>query len=202
MPMLHNLHLLELHWNLILYESNVKAMDKKPKYNSSFVEALLSLVGALVSSSSGSVALSEAGFIPALLPLIQDSSPNHVSLVCTAVKILEAFMDFSSPASAMFRGLGGLTYMIKRLESEVMVVTKESGEGKADLVSDEGTSAEAVRQENEELVGSDTRRQIPYVRRLLLKSLLRCALLEQGTLCCEQCMTGHMQDERASHAQL
>lgn len=158
-------------------------MDKKPKYNSSFVEALLSLVGALVSSSSGSVALSEAGFIPALLPLIQDSNPNHVSLVCTAVKILEAFMDFSSPASAMFRGLGGLSYMIKRLESEVMVVTKESEEGKADFASNEVRSTEAAQQDNEELVESDTRKQIPYVRRLLLKSLLRCVTLNQDILC-------------------
>lgn len=143
----------------------VQVMDKEPKYNASFVEALLSLVGALVSSSSGSVALSEAGFIPALLPLIQDPNPSHVSLVCTAVKILEAFMDFSSPASAMFRGLGGLTNMIQRLENEVMVVTKP-GE------PSESTAPPEVSDE-EQLSLSSGPKQIPYIRRLLLKSLLR-----------------------------
>lgn len=52
-----------------------------PAYGVAFVEALLSLVGALVSSTSGCAALSEAGLIPALLPLLRDSAPDHVGLV-------------------------------------------------------------------------------------------------------------------------
>lgn len=115
----------------------------------SFVEALLSLVGALVASTSGAQqqfrqccplsniskcsccrdaaqlhgadfaagqaasrgpkrrplcpapclragtqALSEAGLIPALLPLLRDAQPDHVPLVASTVRILEAFMDF------------------------------------------------------------------------------------------------------------
>ena len=43
-----------------------------------FVEALLSLVGALSSSSSGCHALAEAGIVPALLPLIKDHNPEHI----------------------------------------------------------------------------------------------------------------------------
>ncbi|CAD7704534.1 unnamed protein product, partial [Ostreobium quekettii] len=151
--------------------------DAKPKYNAHFVEALLSLVGALVSSSSGSVALSEAGLIPTLLPLIQNTNPAHVSLVCTAVKILEAFMDFSSSASAMFRGLGGLTYMIKRLEFEVGL---EGGDPSTvgPSASSQGSDPFLQETKRQKPSGADgTVKQIPYACRLLLKSLLRAITL-------------------------
>lgn len=52
-----------------------------------FVEALLSLVGALVASASGCTALSEAGVIPALLPLISDITPAHIRLVSATVRL-------------------------------------------------------------------------------------------------------------------
>ncbi len=51
-----------------------------------FVEALLSLVGALSSSSSGCHALAEAGIVPALLPLIKDHNPEHIGLLGSAVR--------------------------------------------------------------------------------------------------------------------
>lgn len=51
-----------------------------------FVEALLSLVGALSSSSSGCQALAEAGIVPALLPLIKDHNPEHIGLLGSAVR--------------------------------------------------------------------------------------------------------------------
>ena len=50
-----------------------------------FVDALLSLVGALVASASGCTALSEAGVIPALMPLISDSTAAHIRLVSATV---------------------------------------------------------------------------------------------------------------------
>jgi len=90
-----------------------------PAYSVAFVEALLSLVGALVSSTSGCAALSEAGLIPALLPLLRDGAPGHVGLVSAGVRILEAFMDFSPAAATLFRDLGGLSDMIRRLGAEV-----------------------------------------------------------------------------------
>ena len=49
------------------------------------MEALLGLVGALSSSSSGCNALAEAGIVPALLPLIKDQNPDHVGLLGSAV---------------------------------------------------------------------------------------------------------------------
>ena len=84
-----------------------------------FVEALLSLVGALAASSSGCNALAEAGVVPALLPLVRDRNPDHVGLLGSAVRILEAFMDFSPPAATVFREIGGLSDMIDRLKLEV-----------------------------------------------------------------------------------
>ncbi len=86
-----------------------------------FVEALLSLVGSLVTSTSGCSALADAGIIAALLPLLHDTDPGHVQLVAVAVKILEAYMDFSQTACTMFRDLGGLRQMIDRLAFEVGV---------------------------------------------------------------------------------
>ena len=46
-----------------------------------YAEALLGLVGGLVASTSGCSALSEAGLIPAFLPILRDTKPEHVSLV-------------------------------------------------------------------------------------------------------------------------
>ena len=59
--------------------------DSQPRHSVEFVDALLSLVGALVASASGCTALSEAGVIPALLPLISDMAPAHTRLVCATV---------------------------------------------------------------------------------------------------------------------
>ena len=92
-----------------------------------FVEALLSLVGALSSSSSGCNALAEAGVVPALLPLIKDHNPKHVGLLGSAVRILEAFMDFSPPAATVFREIGGLSNMIDRLKLEVQAAPGAGG---------------------------------------------------------------------------
>ena len=139
---------------------------KKPKYNASFVEALLVLVGTLISSSSGNVNLNEAGFIPALLPLIHDRTPSHVTLVCSAVKILEGFMDYSSTASALFRGMSGLSAMITRLEAEVHAP-----------VSDEGPSSSNQGTKRKKSNDEPVKQHVSYVRRLLMKSLLRAIAL-------------------------
>ena len=55
-------------------------------FSTQFVEALLGLVSALSSSSSGCNALAEAGIVPALLPLIEDRNPEHVGLLGSAVR--------------------------------------------------------------------------------------------------------------------
>jgi E3 ubiquitin-protein ligase HUWE1 len=91
------------------------------QYSVAFVDALLTVVAALVQSTSGCQAVSDAGVIAALLPLMRDMHPDHIGLVCTSLRILEAYMDLSQPASAMFRDLGGLTQMIKRCAAEVGV---------------------------------------------------------------------------------
>lgn len=57
--------------------------------SSAFVEALLALVAALVSSAAGWDSLTEVGLVPLLLPLLRDTTPAHVPLVTAAVRILE-----------------------------------------------------------------------------------------------------------------
>ncbi|KAG1677659.1 hypothetical protein FOA52_010442 [Chlamydomonas sp. UWO 241] len=90
-------------------------------YTSDFVDAMLMLVSALVASSQGCSALADAGVIGALLPMLRNASPQHLGIVATTVKILEAFIDYSQPASTMFRDLNGLHEMIARLTHEAGV---------------------------------------------------------------------------------
>jgi E3 ubiquitin-protein ligase HUWE1 len=92
------------------------------QYSVAFVDALLAVVAALVTSSAGYQALNDAGVVAALLPLMRDLHPSHLGLVCTNLRILEAYMDLSQSAATMFRDLGGLTEMIKRLAHEVGVL--------------------------------------------------------------------------------
>ncbi len=145
------------------------------QYSMQFVEALLSLLGALVACSSGCAALSDAGVVPALLPLVHDTDPDHVNLVSAGVRILEAFMDFNAAAATVFRDLGGLQAMIHRLETEV-------GHNTEQMSTDEATPAPTAAASDQPSTSAaaphvtDTK-LVPYARRVLLKSLLRAVAL-------------------------
>uniref|UniRef100_A0A0D3H468 DUF908 domain-containing protein n=1 Tax=Oryza barthii TaxID=65489 RepID=A0A0D3H468_9ORYZ len=103
-----------------------KAVDSiingSTKWSTEFAEELLSLVSMLVSSTPGSLALQEAGFIPTILPLLKDTDTHHLHLVSTAVHVIEGFLDYHNPSSALFRDLGGLDDTIARLKIEVSQV--------------------------------------------------------------------------------
>nr|XP_043627768.1 E3 ubiquitin-protein ligase UPL1-like [Erigeron canadensis] len=152
-----------------------KAIDavvsKSSKWSVLFAEALLSLVTVLVSSSSGCSAMREAGFIPTLLPLLKNTDSQHLHLVSTAVHVLETFMDYSNPAAALFRDLGGLDDTISRLKIEVSHV--ENG-NPVQMESSEcsGTSAEL---DNMQPLYSEA--LVSYHRRSLMKALLRAISL-------------------------
>ncbi|KAG7649782.1 Ubiquitin-associated domain [Arabidopsis thaliana x Arabidopsis arenosa] len=137
------------------------------KWSLAFAEALLSLVTVLVSSSSGCSAMREAGLIPTLVPLIKDTDPQHLHLVSAAVHILEAFMDYSNPAAALFRDLGGLDDTIFRLKLEVSRTE--------DDVKEKNCSSDSNGPDTEQLPYSEA--LISYHRRLLLKALLRAISL-------------------------
>ncbi|CAH2033422.1 unnamed protein product [Thlaspi arvense] len=149
------------------------------KRSLAFAEALLSLVTVLVSSSSGCSAMREAGLIPTLVPLIKDTDPQHLHLVSTAVHILEVFMDYSNPAAALFRDLGGLDDTIFRLKLEVSRTE--------DDVKENNCSSDNNGRDSHVLGGSLNRPDIEplpysealisYHRRLLLKALLRAISL-------------------------
>ncbi|XVE50857.1 hypothetical protein DITRI_Ditri01bG0197700 [Diplodiscus trichospermus] len=149
------------------------------KWSVVFAEALLSLVTVLVSSSSGCSAIREAGFIPTLLPLLKDTDPQHLHLVGTAVNILEAFMDYSNPATALFRDLGGLDDTISRLKLEVSYVENSPWQQVED--SDcSGSSTQVVAGASTELDNMQplySEALVSYHRRLLMKALLRAISL-------------------------
>lgn len=157
-------------------------VNNSSKWSVVFAEALLSLVTVLVSSSSGCTALREAGFIPTLLPLLKDTDPQHLHLVSTAVHVLEAFMDYSNPAAALFRDLGGLDHTISRLMVEVSHVengSKHHGTS-IDVDNSEGGGSHDACDSSSEI---DTLQPlyseglVSYHRRLLMKALLRAISL-------------------------
>ncbi|CAI9787771.1 unnamed protein product [Fraxinus pennsylvanica] len=163
-----------------------KAIDSivsnSSKWSVVFAEALLSLVTVLVSSSSGCSAMREAGFIPTLLPLLKDTDPQHLHLVSTAVHVLEAFMDYSNPAAALFRDLGGLDDTILRLKVEVSHVDSSSNQQSTsiDLDSLECIDSQVVTDTSPDLDSLQplySEALVAYHRRSLMKALLRAISL-------------------------
>ncbi|KAL2945069.1 E3 ubiquitin-protein ligase UPL1 [Bienertia sinuspersici] len=160
-----------------------KAIDSvsncSSKWSVVFAEALLSLVTVLVSSSSGCSAMREAGFIPTLLPLLKDTDPQHLHLVGTAVHVLEAFMDYSNPAAALFRDLGGLDDTINRLKAEVSVIEnglqQPCGSSDGGRMSTDGTVGTSSSLDDIQPLYSES--LLAYHRRLLMKALLRAISL-------------------------
>lgn len=149
------------------------------KWSVVFAEALLSFVTVLVSSSSGCSAMREAGFIPTLLPLLKDTDPQHLHLVSTSVHVLEAFMDYSNPAAALVRDLGGLDDAISRLKVEVSCVDRCSIQhGKDPEPNRESTQlvkAPSAEMDDSEPLYSEA--LVGYHRRLLMEALLRAISL-------------------------
>ena len=151
------------------------ASSAQAQYSMQFVEALLSLLGALVACSSGCAALSDAGVVPALLPLVHDTDASHINLVSAGVRILEAFMDFNAAAATVFRDLGGLQAMIHRLEIEV-------GHDTEQMNTDETTDVASISEPSQPsssvaALSTSDNKLVPYSRRVLLKSLLRAVAL-------------------------
>ena len=83
-----------------------------------FVEAVFSLLAAL-SGHVSECGLTEAALVAALLPLLTDTQPRHAALVASALRLLEAFMEFQTGADAAFRDGSGVTLLIARLRHEV-----------------------------------------------------------------------------------
>ncbi|XP_073159024.1 E3 ubiquitin-protein ligase UPL1-like [Henckelia pumila] len=170
----------------ILSSLMLKAVDSvvnnPSKCSVVFAESLLSLITMLVSSSSGCSAMREAGFIPTLLPLLKDVNPQHLHLVSTAVHVLEAFMDYSNPAAALFRDLGGLDDTITRLMVEVSYIENGSKQHNisVDLDSAGYSGSQIMTDTFAELDSSQplySEALVSYHRRLLMKALLRAISL-------------------------
>lgn len=112
-----------------------------------FVEALLQfyLLHVVSSSSSGSN-IRGSGMVPTFLPLLEDSDPTHIHLVCYAVKTLQKLMDYSSSAVSLFKELGGVELLAQRLKIEVHRVI-----GLAGATDSSMTVGESSRQNDDQL---------------------------------------------------
>ncbi|KAE9609095.1 putative aminoacyltransferase, E1 ubiquitin-activating enzyme [Lupinus albus] len=106
-----------------------------------FVEALLQfyLLHVVSTSSSGS-SVRGSGMVPTFLPLLEDSDPAHIHLVCFAVKTLQKLMDYSSSAVSLFKELGGIELLAQRLQLEIHRVIGLVGENDNVMLTGESAS--------------------------------------------------------------
>ncbi|KAI3491195.1 hypothetical protein L1887_44441 [Cichorium endivia] len=108
-----------------------------------FVEALLQfyLLHVISTSSSGSV-IRGSGMVPTFLPLLEDSDPSHMHLVCLAVKTLQKLMDYSNSAVTLFKDLGGVELLTNRLQIEVgRVIGSEVGDDNSSMSIGESSNS-------------------------------------------------------------
>ncbi|CAL8997564.1 unnamed protein product [Prunus brigantina] len=105
-----------------------------------FVEALLQfyLLHVVSSSTTGSN-VRGSGMVPTFLPLLEDSDPSHLHLVCFAVKTLQKLMDYSSSAVSLFKELGGVELLAQRLQIEVHRVIGLAGDNDNSMVIGESS---------------------------------------------------------------
>eukprot|EP00252_Welwitschia_mirabilis_P015868 TRINITY_DN35256_c0_g1_i1.p1 TRINITY_DN35256_c0_g1~~TRINITY_DN35256_c0_g1_i1.p1 ORF type:complete len:3600 (-),score=671.44 TRINITY_DN35256_c0_g1_i1:388-11187(-) len=140
---------------LSLLQKAVTSFTSMEAYPVSLVEGCLYFFLAYVTSSSTtSNPMRETGLVPALLPLLSDTDPTRTQAVVFAVKILQKYMDYSNPAVALFRDLGGIEAMINRLQYEINTVTELTSDG----ISSDSVSGKVY---------------FPYVKRRLIRSLLK-----------------------------
>lgn len=100
-----------------------------------FVEALLQfyLLHVISTSSSGS-AIRGSGMVPTFLPLLENTEPSHLHLVCLAVKTLQKLMDYSNAAVSLFKDLGGVELLAQRLQIEVHRVIGSGGPDDSSII--------------------------------------------------------------------
>ncbi|TQD73794.1 hypothetical protein C1H46_040671 [Malus baccata] len=105
-----------------------------------FVEALLQfyLLHVVSSSATGSN-IRGSGMVPTFLPLLEDSDPLHLHLVCFAVKTLQKLMDYSSSAVSLFKESGGVELLSQRLQIEVHRVIGLAGDNDNSMVIGESS---------------------------------------------------------------
>ncbi|CBI19294.3 unnamed protein product, partial [Vitis vinifera] len=106
-----------------------------------FVEALLQfyLLHVISSSSSSGSVIRGSGMVPTFLPLLEDSDPTHMHLVCFAVKTLQKLMDYSSAAVSLFKDLGGVELLARRLQIEVHRVIGLAGANDSSMIIGESS---------------------------------------------------------------
>lgn len=107
-----------------------------------FVEALLQfyLLHVISTSSSGSI-IRGSGMVPTFLPLLEDSEPAHMHLVCYAVKTLQKLMDYSNAAVTLLKDSGGVELLAQRLQIEVKRVIGTAKSDDALMVIGEPSSS-------------------------------------------------------------
>ncbi|XP_031386394.1 E3 ubiquitin-protein ligase UPL2-like isoform X2 [Punica granatum] len=135
----------------VLQKAVVSLKNSSDPSSLAFVEALLQFyVLHIVSSSTSGNNLRGWGMLPTFLPLLEDSDPGHLHLVCFAVKTIQKLMDYSSSAVSHFRELGGVELLVQRLQLEVHRVIGLSVDVGAPPVGESSRS-------NEDLLNSQKR---------------------------------------------
>ncbi|KAD4386159.1 hypothetical protein E3N88_26328 [Mikania micrantha] len=108
-----------------------------------FIETLLQfhLLQVISTSSPGNI-IRNSGMVSTFLPLLDDTDPTHMNLVCLAVKTLQKLMDYSNSAITLLQDLGGVDLMTNRLHIEVVRKTDSMRIGECSDTSDDQISSQ------------------------------------------------------------
>ncbi len=105
-----------------------------PVYSEEVIGALFGFIHSLASTNHGAIALRSSGLIASLLPLLQASPAavtmtiKQLQLVMKSLSIIELFLDYDDSAVDLFRELGGISDLAKRIAAQVdFIESKTSG---------------------------------------------------------------------------
>ena len=152
----------------------------EPDTTEAYAEAALALVYSLMLTSHGLHALSGAGLVPALVPMLSDTSSAREGLVTAAVRSLESFIDFLPTSAQLFRELMGLDKAIKRIVLEIesadpgaLAHPPQQCENVPAAPTAQVDGSQALRETTEGAEAAPAAGTLGYNKKRLLKALLR-----------------------------
>uniref|UniRef100_A0A7N0UIS5 HECT-type E3 ubiquitin transferase n=1 Tax=Kalanchoe fedtschenkoi TaxID=63787 RepID=A0A7N0UIS5_KALFE len=143
----------------VLQKAIISLNNSNDPSSLAFVEAILQFyLLHVISSSNNGGSIRGSGMVPTFLPLLEDSNPSHMHLICSAVKTLQKLMDFSHTAVSLFKSSGGVELLAQRLEKEVHAIVGLSGTDENSMVVGESSVQNADHL---------------YIQKRLIKALLK-----------------------------
>lgn len=106
--------------------SHVASEQQPSDVSLDFLGSVLHLVCIIfLTHSAGLSSFRSSALVAVLVPLIKSLKPEQTSLLNVCSNVLAIFVEYSSTASSLFRSLGGLNTIDKRLCDEIQRIVEE-----------------------------------------------------------------------------